>query len=277
MVNHGIVLRTFIHWFYCELSRTITGAMGFNLIFILILLCDLSVSVNGGLPPITANILPFWKEQMRAADDCKGSYYPGWWFGTFSIFNNILGIIIPTDFSYFSRWLAFPVTNMFQRGRPTTNQIIIPLLTTIKPLLTHYQPLLTRYYWMVHTIHWDYHNPLGNCIDQPEVPPFFWSEPRPDRSGFGSWASVPWRKWMYFTIFSMVVGVVSRFMEVFVHGHSHETYETQLHPSDSKHEPQTRLKTGGSQQFRGSVATFEDPFAKTWISYSAPHANLNIR
>ena len=49
-----------------------------------------------------------------------------WWFGTFLICFHILGIS------------SSQLTNsiIFQRGRYTTNQIIIPLLTTINPLLT---------------------------------------------------------------------------------------------------------------------------------------------
>ena len=37
----------------------------------------------------------------------------GWWFGTWILFFHILGIIIPTDF------------HIFQRGRYTTNQIMV--------------------------------------------------------------------------------------------------------------------------------------------------------
>ena len=37
----------------------------------------------------------------------------GWWFGTWSLFFHIMGIIIPSDF------------HIFQRGRYTTNQICI--------------------------------------------------------------------------------------------------------------------------------------------------------
>jgi len=33
---------------------------------------------------------------------------------------------------------SFPLAHIFQMGRSTTNQIIIPLLTTIKTILTHY-------------------------------------------------------------------------------------------------------------------------------------------
>jgi hypothetical protein len=40
----------------------------------------------------------------------------GWWFGTFGSFFHILGIVTPTDF------------HIFQRGRSTTNQILIGII-----------------------------------------------------------------------------------------------------------------------------------------------------
>ena len=56
-----------------------------------------------------------WLDELGFSD---GSPSPqitmtGWWFGTFSIFPYIGNVIIPIDF------------HIFQRGRSTTNQIIV--------------------------------------------------------------------------------------------------------------------------------------------------------
>ena len=48
----------------------------------------------------------------------------GWWFGTSILFSHILGIIIPID------------VHIFQRGGPTTNQIIIHINHCESPLVT---------------------------------------------------------------------------------------------------------------------------------------------
>ena len=49
----------------------------------------------------------------------------GWWFGTWILFFHILGIVIPADF------------HLFQRGRSTTNQMI----------MYPFYPCLTIYRW----------------------------------------------------------------------------------------------------------------------------------
>jgi hypothetical protein len=62
-------------------------------------------------------------EKMWISSAINGEFIiAGWWFGTYFLFFNILGIIIPTDF------------HIFQRGRYTTNQIVIqPANTWISP------------------------------------------------------------------------------------------------------------------------------------------------
>ena len=39
--------------------------------------------------------------------------YAGWWFGTFFIFHNIRGIVIPTDELIFFRRVGIPPTSIY--------------------------------------------------------------------------------------------------------------------------------------------------------------------
>ena len=55
----------------------------------------------------------------------NNSCMTGWWFGTWILFFHILGIVIPADF------------HLFQRGRSTTNQMI----------MYPFYPCLTIYRW----------------------------------------------------------------------------------------------------------------------------------
>ena len=60
----------------------------------------------------------------------QNNWIPGWWFGTFLLhflFFHILGINIPTDFH----------SMIFQRGRYSTNQILIGILS---PWVENHQP-----------------------------------------------------------------------------------------------------------------------------------------
>ena len=66
---------------------------------------------------------------------CESHRIFGWWFGTFSIFPWLLGIITPID------------VHIFQRGGPTTNQICICCW------LNHGQTTMKSAFWSWKRLH----------------------------------------------------------------------------------------------------------------------------
>ena len=77
------------------------------------------------------NLCDIWRLVMFGKCWCSSSYkrvyiaVAGWWFQSFFIVHFIL-----------YGMSSFPLTFLFFKMVKTTNQIIIPLFTTIKPLLT---------------------------------------------------------------------------------------------------------------------------------------------
>ena len=100
-------LPNFTTWGYWAVFKTIPTEKCLPIIYV----CayhDKSVSITCTVATIhksnwCAKACDMWWHLMTKMLGIFRNICPGWWFGTFFIFHNILGIIIPTDFHIFQR------------------------------------------------------------------------------------------------------------------------------------------------------------------------------